>query len=119
MPVLVRDDVALRERPALRAKALHVAEEADVEIDLLIERAVERAHRRARGAALRLHLPGEEDRLRGLVARAAPSELVRPVLLDAVHEADDAAVVAGVRVRAGLALGRGLLAVDGRHRAAG
>ena len=41
--VLVRDDVRLRERPALRAELrLQLVEEAEVDVDALVARAVER-----------------------------------------------------------------------------
>src|SRR5439155_355597 len=65
MAVLVRDHVALRERPALRAELRHeVVEEADVEIDLPIVRAIKRTHRLGRRPAGRRSGVAEQDRPR-------------------------------------------------------
>src|SRR5438309_8759 len=103
--VLVGDDVALREGPALRAEALRqLLEEADVEIDLLVVGAVERTHRSLGEPAGALRRVGVEDGLRREIRVASARELVAPILLDAVDETDDAAIVALVRVGPGLAV---------------
>src|SRR5436309_3421418 len=105
MAVLVRDDVALRERAALRAETLlQFLKEADVEVDLLVVRTVEGTHRGLGETARALRVPGVDHRLRRQVRLAAARELATPMFLDAVDEADDAAVIALVRIRAGLAV---------------
>src|SRR5919204_6473530 len=115
MAVLVRDDVPLRERTALRPEPLRqVLEEADVEVDLLVLGAVEGPHRGLRQAARALRGAGVKDGLRWEIGVAAPRELAAPVFLDAVDEADDAAVVTLVRVGAGLALLERGGSLDGR-----
>src|SRR5687768_9423399 len=107
--VLVGDDVALGEWPALRAEAaLEVLEEAEVEVDLPVERTVEGALRRRRVAARGVCGAGEEHGLGGGVLPTALLELAGPVRLDAVGEADDAAVGARVRIGASTALLRAL-----------
>jgi hypothetical protein len=76
VPVLVGEDVGLRERTRARAEArAELVEEAEVDVDLLVDRAVERAGVRRRGSATTLSGAGE------------------------------AAVLAGVGIAAGLALG--------------
>src|SRR6266542_1900182 len=105
VPVLVRHDVALGERSPGRAETgPQLLEEREIEVDLLVGRAVERPRGRRREAAAGLRRARVEHRTGGRVRFGAPRELVGPVLLDAVDEADDPAVVATVRVRAGLAL---------------
>src|SRR5207245_6806243 len=95
MAVLVRDDVALRERAALRAETLlQFLKEADVEVDLLVVRTVEGTHRGLGETARALRVPGVNHRLRRQVRLAAARELATPIFLDAVDEADDAAVIA-------------------------
>src|SRR5205085_3866940 len=61
---------------------------------------------------------GEENGLRREIGVAAARELVGPILLDAVNETDDAAVLALVGVGAGLAILHGRRVVDRRIRAA-
>ena len=103
--VLVGDDVRLGERPALRAEArAQLVEEAQVDVDVLIGRAIEGPHGRGGSAAAALHGVGEEARARRDVVAAAAGERVRPVALDRVDVADDATVLAHVRVGAGLTL---------------
>src|SRR5438093_6096985 len=115
MPVLVRDDVGLRERTALRPEArLQLLKEADVEIDLLVIRTVEGSGRGARRAAGSFRVPAEDHRSRRRIRRPAPRELVAPVLLHAVDEADDTAVLALVRVHAGPTVLDRLNALDRR-----
>ena len=93
--VLVRDHVGLRERRAAGAEArLELVEEVEVDVHLLVAGAVERPDLRAREAAAGLHLVGEEDRVGVRVLPAAPREDAVPELLDAVHDGDDAAVLA-------------------------
>src|SRR5262249_11381183 len=96
--VLVCDDVALGEGPTLRSKArLQLLEEAEVQVDVLVARAVEGAFiGLGHAAAAGLGSLRKQDRLGQTVALAHLLESVTPVLLDAVHEADDATVAAGV-----------------------
>src|SRR5512135_1923354 len=113
MSVLVRDDVALREGTALGTElGAQVLEEQDVEIHLPVVRTVEGTHRRLRGAARGVPVLAEEDGRRGRIGLALLRELVAPELLHAIHEADDAAVVALVRLRAGLTIARGRSVLD-------
>ena len=105
--VLVGEHVALGERAALRAEPRpQLVEEVEVEVDELVGRAVERTGRRARGPAA----------ARGRARRTGPcrpagtcspdaANVVGPVRLDAVDVAEDPAVVAGVGVLPGLAVG--------------
>src|SRR4029453_14816616 len=83
----------------------------------LVARAVEGADLRGRDAATRLHLRREEDRVRVGVALPAAREGLVPEGLGAVHDRDDAAVLALVRVLARLALlrdlARGVALADG------
>src|SRR5581483_1301980 len=99
--VLVREDVGLRERARARSEArAQLVEEAEVDVDLLVDGAVERPDVGRRLAAAARGRTGEEHRLRRRVAgkRAAP------VGLDAVDVADDPAVLARVRTGAARAL---------------
>ena len=69
MPVLVREDVRLGERPAASAELrLELVEEPEVDVDVAVARAVERACRRRCRAASCLDAVLEEARLRRLVA---------------------------------------------------
>src|SRR5581483_4991373 len=103
--ILVGQDVGLGERPAVRAELrAQVVVEAEVNVDVLIRVAVEGADVGGGLAAGGLHGVGEEDGLGRLVALAALGEVVLPVLLDAVHVADDATVLVGVGVGARAAL---------------
>jgi Protein of unknown function (DUF998) len=108
--VLVRDHVGLRERAAAGAEArLKLVEEPEVDVDLLVARAVERPNLRAREAAARLHLVGEEDGVGiGVLAATTALEDAVPEALHAVDDADDAAVLPLVRVFARLAFLRDL-----------
>ena len=107
VPVLVGQDVGLRERaalgPELRAQ---LVEEPEVDVDVLVGRAVERTAGGRRDAATAADLVGEEARPGRDVLLARSGERVGPVGLDAVDVADDPAILAGVRVGTGLALGR-------------
>ena len=99
--VLVREHVRLGERAAARAElGLELIEEAEVDVDVAVVRAVERPDRRRRRAATGLDAAVEEPRPRRLVVPQGAG----PVRLDAVDDADDPAVLAGVRVLAGSAL---------------
>ena len=61
VPVLVREDVRLRERTALRAEpSLQLLEEPEVDVDLLVRGAVEGTHVGGRGPAARAGGAGEE-----------------------------------------------------------
>jgi hypothetical protein len=100
MPVLVCEDVGLRERPGARAEAVaELVEEVEVDVDLLVDRAVERPDVGRGRAAPALRRPGEEDGLRRCVAL----HRLPPVRLDAVDVAEDPAVLFRVRVGAGRA----------------
>ncbi len=117
MSVLVGDDVALGERATLRAELCpELVEEAEVEVDEPVGRAVERPGRGARRAAAGVGRVGEQHGVDRLVCLARARELVGPVLLHAVDVAEDAAVVAGVGVLAGLAVGGERRAARTRHR---
>ena len=112
MAVLMRHDVSLRQRPALRAEALlELVVEPEVEVDVRVERAVERPDRRRGGSAGRVHPAVEQHGVGRLVRGATLGERVGPVVLDAVDEADDAAVLALVGVLARPALLGQLVAV--------
>src|SRR5581483_4223646 len=120
MTVLVRDHVGLRERAGAGAEAgAQLVEEAEVDVDLLVDRAVERADIGCRLTAAALCRAGEEDRLRRRVARHRG----RPVLLHAVDVADDPTLFLLIRVaprpaRAAERLPRGLLRDGGAVQAA-
>src|SRR4029453_3012383 len=73
---------------------LELVEESEVDVDVVVHRAVERPDFLGSGAATRLDDAVEEHRLCGL--RGA--ERLLPVRLDAVDDADDAAVLALVSV---------------------
>src|SRR5581483_7020073 len=81
--------------------------EAKVDVHVAVGGAVERPDVRRRRAAARRGGAGEEDRVRRLVALAVPREPKLPERLDAVDVAEDAAVLALVRVgaRAAVELG--------------
>src|SRR5215208_1049489 len=103
--VLVGEHVSLSEGAAGRAEAVaQVVEETEVDVDLLVQGAVEGADVRARDAAARVGRAGEEDGLGDCVVPAVALELIRPVGLEAVPDADDAAVLARVRCRPRLAV---------------
>ena len=101
MPVLVRQDVRLRERTALGPEpSLQLLEEPEVDVDLLVRGAVEGAHVRGRRPATGAGGSGEEHGHGGAVSL----DRAGPIGLDAVHGADQAAVAALLGVLAGLAL---------------
>src|SRR3954454_8428868 len=105
--VLVRQDVALRERATLRPEPRsELPEEVEVEVDELVARTVERAGRGARGPAPARRRSGEEDRVDRLVGLARLGERGGPEGLDAVDIAQDPAVVPLVGILARLAIGR-------------
>jgi hypothetical protein len=91
--VLVRDHVGAGERPALGAEAgLQLAEERQVDVDLVVARAVERSGLRAGAAAAGADPAGEEVRPRRLVALAGAGEGVGPVAVQRVDDRDDLTV---------------------------
>jgi hypothetical protein len=95
VPVLVREDVCLGQRPAARSELrLELVEEPEVDVDVAVQRAVERPNLLRRGPAASLDDPVEEPSLRRFVA----TERLVPVGLDAVDDADDATVLALVGV---------------------
>src|SRR6186713_3302956 len=97
--ILMRDHVGLSERAAARAEPrLQLVEEAEVDVHALVGWAIERADLRTRGAAARLDLVGEEDRVHVRIPLAASLKDAVPEALDAVHHADDPAVLALVCV---------------------
>ena len=101
MAVLVGDHVCLRERPSRGAEPrLELVEEAEVDVDVTVGGTVEGAGRGGCLPAAGRDGAVEEPRPRRIVVpqRAAP------VLLDAVDDGEDPAVLALVRVLAGLAL---------------
>ena len=107
VPVLVRQHVGLREGTARRPEArAQLVEEAEVDVDLRVDRAVERADVRGRRPAAALCRAVEEHRLRDRVVATVGAELPGPVVLDAVHVADDAAVLARVGIDGGSAVRR-------------
>src|SRR5207302_5858116 len=115
--VLVGHNVSLREGPALRAKALRqLLKEGGVEIDLLIVGAIEGSHRSLRETTCALRGPREQHGPGRQIGLAAARELVAPILLDTVDETDDPAILAFVRVRAGLTILHRRRAIDRRSR---
>ena len=101
--VLMREDVLLREFTALRTELrLELVEEAEVDVDGLVDRAVERSDS-ARGATtLGVHLTVEEDRpgLGELLVRGG--ERLGPVRPQAIDGTDDPAILALVGIGPGL-----------------
>ncbi len=115
VPVLVGQHVRLGERAAPGAEAaLELPVEAEVDVDGAVPGAVEGADLGAGRAAAGLGAAGEQRGRRELILAAAPLELGRPVLLEAVDHGHDPAVLLGVGVRPRLALlgELGLLALD-------
>src|SRR6185312_1746166 len=76
----------------------------EVNIDPLVHRTIERADIRRGWAATRLELVREECRLHRHVVLPTCPECIGPVLLDAVHVRDDAAILTVLGIRAGLAV---------------
>src|SRR6202012_4361031 len=103
-----RDDIGRGEfagaaRAAVEAR-LDLAEEAGVEIDLLVRRTIERPHRRLRhAAASAVGGIAEQTDLRTDVIPARRRELLLPAIVDLAEDAGDHAAHL-VRRRAGLAL---------------
>ena len=96
--VLVREDVRLGKRAALRIEAVaELLEEAEVDVDVLVGGTVERPDLGARLAAAGVGGTREEDGLGRLVV----ADRTLPEDLDAVDDTDDAAVLAVVGVGAG------------------
>jgi hypothetical protein len=107
MAVLVGDHVALGKRPALRAEPLlQLVVEAQIEVYVRVEGAIEGPHGRRRRPAPRIDRAVVEHGLGGLIRLTGLGEGVVPVVLDAVDEADDPAVLALVGVLARLARGQ-------------
>src|SRR5262249_33784646 len=103
--VLVRDDIRVGKLAALRAETrMQLVEEADIQVDLLVGRAVEGAVGGLRQTTLGLGRARIQDRVRRRVLDAAVRQLVTPVRLDAVDDAYDQTVRAGIRIGAGAAL---------------
>src|SRR5512138_955706 len=105
MAVLMRKHIRLGERTALGAKAsLQFIEEVEVQIDLLVVRTIEWPHGAAGSSTGSLRVPCEKNRIGECVLAPTAGKFIGPKRLDAVDEANDAAVLAGVRVGPGLAL---------------
>src|SRR6185437_5217978 len=103
--VFVREHIRLCERAARRPKLrLQFIEKPEVNIDALVHRTIERADIRRRWTATRLELVREERRLHRHVVLPACRECIGPVLLDAVHVRDDAAILTVLGIRARLAI---------------
>ena len=103
VPVLVREDVGLRERTSRGAELRReLLEEPEIDIDVLIRGTVEGTDRRRGRAAAGLRPVGEQDRTRFGVS----GERVRPIVLDAVHVRHDRTVLALLGIRAGLTRGQ-------------
>src|SRR5918996_413634 len=102
VPVLVCEDVGAREVATFDAELrTELLEEPEVDVDLPVERTVERPHGRGRVPAPGRNRAVEEDRARGIVV---PQAALGPVLLDAVDEREDAAVLVLVGVLRRLAV---------------
>src|SRR5581483_6357186 len=83
--VFVRQHVGLSERATARAEARsQLVEEAEIDVDVLVERAVERPDLGAGRTTARVGRTAEEDGLRETVAAAAGGEFGPPVALHAV-----------------------------------
>ena len=97
MTVLVREHVRLRKRttPGSEVRS-QLIEEPEIDVHVLVRWAVERSDVGARGSTTGVGRAAEEDRLRDRVVRQGAG----PVLLHAVHDADDPAVLARVGVAA-------------------
>src|SRR5512139_782909 len=105
MAVLMSKHICLGERTALGAKArLQFIEEVEVQIDFLVHRTVEWPHCAAGISTGGLRCLREKDCIGRCVLAPAPGKFIRPKRLDAVDEANYAAVLAGIRVCPCLAL---------------
>src|SRR4029077_5527329 len=94
-----------------------LSKEVEVEVDELVARAIERTGRGARGPAAARRGAREQDRVDWLIRIPGRRERGRPVGLDAVHVAEDPAIVTGVRVLSRLAIGGEGGALRVGHRA--
>src|SRR6185436_15830614 len=97
---LVGDHVGLREVAGRAEPVTQRAEEAEIEVELMVGRTVERSDRRARRAARRLDGAREEDELRVAVLLAEVAEDLAPGVLGVgEHNGDEVAnlVAAGRR----------------------
>jgi len=83
---LVRDHVGLGEIPRRAEARLQVAEEREVDVDLLVAETVEGAHGRLPHAAGGAHLPVIEDERRGAVL---PFRLLKDPAPDVLGAAED------------------------------
>ena len=117
---LVGDHVGVGEIAAAAVFRLHVAEERQVEIDLLVERAIERPHRRLGAAAAGLGRAVVEHQRRRLVAHAGlRRQRVRPHRLGLAQDmADEQLQLVVDAGRGGLALRRRRAHVGDDFRAA-
>src|SRR4029077_3020998 len=98
--------VRLGERPARCPELVaKVVEEAEIDVDVLVNWTVERADVRGRDTAAGVGRAGEEDGRRARVTAPVPLELACPVGLDAVDVTHDAAIGSSVRGLSAPALG--------------
>src|SRR3954447_10852217 len=86
---LMREDVGLGEVARRLEAPVELVEEAEVDVDALVERAVERARLRARRATPGVRLAAEEDELRRLERFAGARELLLPEPLGVVEDERD------------------------------
>src|SRR4051794_10900208 len=105
---LVGDHVRPREVAARAELVLHVAVEAQVEVDTLIRGAVERPDRRGGRAAAGLYAAAVEDELRVLVRLALLGQRFLPPLLGPLEDVDREVLQVAVGVLAGGDPTRGL-----------
>ena len=102
MADLMGDDIGLGEIAAGAEPVLELAIEAEVEIDLLVERAVERTHGGHRIAASRAHLIGEQDELGRGIALALRGENPLPAALGGAEDLGDESLLGIALLRAAL-----------------
>jgi len=118
---LVRDDVGLREVARSAEAPLQIAEEREVEVELLVAGTVERPHRGLAHAARRAHLPVVQHECRCSIARPRSCEQIAPHILGAAqhlgHELPQLILGRSARhlLRGTGALGRHLLGNLGHH----
>jgi len=105
--VLVSEHVRLGERSAPGSETrTELLKEAEVDVDVLVDRAVEGPHVGAGRTAPGVGRAREKDGLRDGVAPTAARELTLPVALDAVDIRDDPAILEPIRLCAASALAR-------------